>query len=120
MHARRGLLLLSIVSLFGVLVVLLALSRDFITSLIVVTVIGGVTAMIDALEWTLLQVNVRDELRGRVLGAWNMAIGMGWLGPVAIGAAADVIGVSNALSISGLMLFVVGVAAFASRGLRTA
>lgn len=120
MHARRGLLLLSIVSLFGVLVVLLALSRDFITSLIVVTVIGGVTAMIDALEWTLLQANVRDELRGRVLGAWNMAIGMGWLGPVAIGAAADVIGVSNALSISGLMLFVVGVAAFASRGLRTA
>lgn len=120
MHARRGLLLLSIVSLFGVLVVLLALSRDFMTSLIVVTVIGGVTAMIDALEWTLLQANVRDELRGRVLGAWNMAIGMGWLGPVVIGAAADVIGVSNALSISGIILFVVGSAAFGSRALRNA
>jgi transketolase C-terminal domain/subunit len=49
-----------------------------------------------------------------------MAIGMGWLGPLVIGAAADVIGVANALSISGLMLFVVGAAAFASRGLRTA
>lgn len=120
MHARRGLLLLSVVSLFGLLVVLLALSRDFVTSLIVVAVIGGVTAMIDALEWTLLQANVRDELRGRVLGAWNMAIGMGWLGPVVIGAAADVIGVSNALSISGIILFVVGSAAFGSRALRNA
>jgi MFS family permease len=120
LHARRGALLLAVVCAFGILVVFLAQSREFLLSLVVVTGIGGVAAMIDALEWTLLQASVRDNLRGRVLGVWNMAIGMGWLGPLVIGAAADVIGVANALSISGLMLFVVGAAAFASRGLRTA
>ena len=120
LHARRGLLLLSVTCMFGILIVLLARSSDFLFSLAVVTVLGAVTAMIDALEWTLLQASVRDAMRGRVLGAWNMAIGMGWIGPVVIGAAAGVIGVADALTISGFVLLAVGAAAFTSHRLRTA
>jgi hypothetical protein len=44
-----------------------------------------------------------------VLGAWNHAIGWGWIGPVALGAVAEGIGVDRALALSGALLALTGI-----------
>jgi sugar phosphate permease len=77
--------------------------------------------MVDALEWIMLQASVDDRLRGRVLGAWNVAIGFGWIGPLLLGAIADATEVRLAFVIAGGVLGAVAlVAAAASPRLRAA
>ncbi len=116
---RKGPMLLAVVSLFGVLLVGLALSRSFLLSVVIVGAVGAMAGMVDALEWMLLQASVAKRLRGRVLGAWNLAIGWGWIGPVVLGALAEWIGVGTALAFSGALLAVTGVlVALQSRMLR--
>lgn len=100
----RGLMLIGVFALFGALVVVLGNSTLFWLSVLAVAGIGGSAAMVDALEWMMLQDSVPNELRGRALGGWNFAIGWGWIGPVAVGALASTTSVSAALTISGTML----------------
>jgi MFS family permease len=104
---RRGLMLLTAVALFGVLIMLLGASTTFVLSLLVVAGIGAMAAMVDALEWIMLQASVPDRLRGRALGGWNLAIGLGWVGPIILGAVADLAGVRWALMLFGLLLIAV-------------
>ena len=82
--------------------------------------LGAVMAAVDALEWILLQSSVDDEFRGRAIGAWNLAIGFGWLGPILLGAAATQWGIAQSLAVSGLLLAVAGVVGAYSPGLRRA
>lgn len=118
---RQGRLLLWVIVSFGVLLVLLALSRLFALSILVVCGIGAMASMVDALEWMLLQANVDTRLRGRVLGAWTHAIGWGFLGPLVLGLLAERVGVANALALSGVLLVLTGaVTALRSRALRRA
>ena len=120
-RSQKGPMLLGAVSLFGLLLVALAVSRSFLLSALVVGGIGAMAAMIDALEWMLLQASVDKRLRGRVLGAWNLAIGWGWIGPVALGALSEWIGVGSALALSGALLALTGgLVALQSRVLRQA
>jgi hypothetical protein len=76
--------------------------------------IGASAAMVDALEWIMLQASVHAEVRGRALGGWNFAIGWGWLGPLGIGALADATSVPLALTLSGSLLVIFAVAALAA------
>ncbi len=120
-RSPKGPLLLGAVSLFGVLLVGLAVSQSFLLSMLIVGAVGAMAAMVDALEWMLLQASVDERLRGRVLGAWNLAIGWGWIGPVVLGALAEWIGVENALALSGALLALTGaLVASQSRLLRQA
>jgi len=117
----QGRLLLGVISGFGVLLIALSLSRVFAVSVLVCGGIGAMAAMVDALEWILLQASVDERLRGRVLGAWNHAIGWGWIGPVALGALAEGIGVDQALALSGTLLALTGIGvALQSAALRRA
>ena len=52
-----------------------------------------------------------DDLRGRVIGGWVLAISFGWVGQLALGAASQVVGVQWALAAAGAMVAVTGVAA---------
>ena len=71
----------------------------YVVSLCAAAGIGCCAAMIDALEWIMLQQSVEDGLRGRVLGAWNVAIGFGWIvGPLTLGALADATSVTLAFA----------------------
>jgi hypothetical protein len=63
--------------------------------------------MVDALEWIMLQSNVPDRLRGRALGGWIFAIGFGWLGPISLGALAEVTSVGRAVATGGSLLLMV-------------
>ena len=101
---RRGLMLIGAFAAFGALLVVLGNSTIFWLSVVAVGGIGASAAMIDALEWIMLQNSVPDELRGRALGGWNFAIGWGWIGPIGLGAIADAMGVPTALTLSGTVL----------------
>ena len=116
----RGVLLPIVIVSFGLLLGGLAVSRSFILSVGICAGIGAMAGLVDALEWTLLQASVDERLRGRVLGAWNHAIGWGWIGPVALGALAEGVGVQGALLLAGGLLALAGIASFASAALRRA
>jgi MFS family permease len=113
---RRGLMLIGVFLTFGALLVVLGNSTLFWLSVLAVAGIGASAAIVDALEWILLQESVPDELRGRALGGWNFAIGWGWIGPVSLGAVADATGVPTALSLSGTALVASAIATLALAG----
>ena len=115
----HGPLLVAVFVIFGLLVVVLGNSTVFWLSVAATAGIGASAAMVDALQWIMLQLNVRAGERGRALGGWNFAIGWGWIGPLTLGAVAEATSVPLALTLNGTLLVVVAVAAFAaSRTLR--
>ncbi|MFW6174945.1 MAG: MFS transporter [Chloroflexota bacterium] len=105
---RKGVLMSAVSLVFGVALIGLGVSELFPLSLAVVLVAGMMAAAFDALQWTLLQANVPDEMRGRVMGGWIFAIGFGWLGSLQLGAVSELAGVQAALALNGLMLGVLG------------
>ena len=110
----HGLMLVAAFVTFGLLVVVLGNSTIFWLSVAATVGIGVSAAMVDALQWTMLQINVGAEERGRALGGWHFAIGWGWVGPLALGALAEEAGVPAALTLSGALLVVFAVACLAS------
>lgn len=107
-YRHKGPLLAGVVAAFGLLVVGVAISEVFAISLLILAGVGAAMAAVDALEWILLQAAVADEFRGRVIGAWNVAIGFGWVGPVVLGGTASILGVQPSLAIFGSLLVMVG------------
>ena len=110
----HGLMLVTVFLTFGLLVVVLGNSTAFWLSVAATAGIGASAAMVDALQWIMLQVSVGAEVRGRVLGGWNFAIGWGWLGPLALGAVAEAASVPAALTLSGTLLVIFALASLAS------
>ena len=110
----RGLMLVGVFVTLGLLVVVLGNSTIFWLSVAATVGIGASAAMVDALQWTMLQVNVAAEERGRALGGWNFAIGWGWIGPLALGAVAEAAGVPAALTLSGALLVVFALVSLAA------
>jgi len=120
-RVRLGVLFLGVLTVFGVLMIAIGLSPWFVMSLLIAGGIGCVAAMFDTLQWIMLQAGVSDELRGRVLGAWNVAIGLGWIGPLILGAVADLVSVTAAFALAGVILLVTaGLTAALSPRLRSA
>lgn len=104
---RLGLAFLVIFGTFGVLMIVIGSAPWYALSFAAAVAIGSCTALIDAIEWILLQQAVDEHLRGRVLGAWNVAIGFGWIvGPLTLGAFADATSVGLAFGIAGTILIV--------------
>ena len=99
---RLGIVFLCVFGAFGALMVVVGSAPWYLVSLGAAAGIGCCVALIDALEWILLQQSVSDSLRGRVLGSWNVAIGFGWIvGPLTLGALADATSVQAAFALSG-------------------
>ena len=103
---RKGPLLLAVTAGYGIGLIGVASSSNLIMALIVVTMVGAAASMFDAMQWTLLQANVPDRLRGRVIGGWVFAIGFGWVGHLSMGAVGELIGVRWALGGAGLVVAV--------------
>ncbi len=119
--ARKGLLITVVTIGYGVALLALASSSLFPVSLVIVLGVGVMAAGVDALQWTLLQANVPDEMRGRAVGGWIFAIGFGWVGALELGALGEALGVQAAIAINGAVLAAVGVGALAfARRLRRA
>ena len=75
-------------------------------SVILLSGFGLAQGIFDTLEIILLQKNVPDTMRGRVMGAWTFCIGVGPIGAMFLGYLAERIGAQSALGISGLLLVI--------------
>ena len=103
---RKGPLLLAITAGYGIGLMGVATSANLLVALILVAMVGAAASMFDAMQWTLLQANVPDRLRGRVIGGWVFAIGFGWVGHLAMGAVGELVGVRWAIGGSGLVVVI--------------
>ena len=74
-----------------------------------VTLVGAMAAGFDAMQLTLLQATVPDNMRGRVVGGWIFAIGFGWVGHLAMGAVGDAVGVRWAIGGAGVVVVMTSV-----------
>jgi len=111
---RMGFTFAIVYLLFGAMVVVVGASPWYAVSLLAAAGIGACAALVDALEWVMLQGSVDDRLRGRALGAWNLTIGLGWVvGPLTMGAFADAAGVTTAFTTAGIIVMVTAVLALA-------
>jgi MFS family permease len=110
-YRRKGALLLSVIAGFGLLLIVLAGTSVFGVALIVVGGVGAVAAMTDTLEWVLLQGSVASPQRGRALGIWSMAIGVGWVGSIVLGLIAEAWGVQAAFVLAGGLLAMIAAGA---------
>ncbi|MEO2004865.1 MAG: MFS transporter [Candidatus Poribacteria bacterium] len=113
---RKELLLVCVTAGYGLTLVAFAASGAFAVSLVLVMGVGAMAALFDAIQWTLLQQYVPDDLRGRAIAGWVFAISFGWIGQLALGAASEAFGVQWALGGAGALVVLVGLAA--SRHLR--
>jgi len=114
--SRKGLLAIGIIFIYGVGLISLGISEIFPVSLLIVSVVGIMASSFDALQWTLLMANVPDDMRGRAMGGWIFAIGFGWAGSLELGLIAEVYSVSWALSVNGIGLLILGIAALMFAG----
>ena len=90
---RRGRLLLAGNVFFGLAVIAFALSRNLALSCLCLLLVGGGMVWITTTVNTLLQMLVRDEMRGRVMSMYALAfLGLPPVGGLLIGALAEAIG----------------------------
>ncbi len=111
--SRKGPLLLGIAMGYGLGLMGVATSPNLIMALLLVTMVGAAASMFDAMEWTLLQANVPNRLRGRAIGGWVFAIGFGWVGHLAMGAVGEAFGVRWAIGGAGLIVVATSLIALA-------
>lgn len=79
------------------MVAVFALSTVFVLSFAILVLAGIGWSMMVTLNQTLLQINVEDAFRGRVLALYTMAGGLTPFGNLAMGASADYFGVQGAV-----------------------
>ncbi len=108
---RKGLLLIFIALSYGLFVATFSAFGSFVVALILIMGVGASAAAFDAMQWTLLQMNVPEDMRGRAIGAWLFAIGFGWVGHLGLGAASELFGVQWALAGAGSIVFITGLVA---------
>ena len=108
---RRGLLLFAIMTTFGLSLMSLVLSTNIVYYVAALTIAHACAMCGDTLHMTLMQDNVRDDERGRAMGAWTLSIGVAPVGHLGLGALASNIGAPRALLASGSTLLVMSLAA---------
>ena len=119
--AKKGLLLIGIAVSYGIFVSTFSASGSYAVALVLILGVGASAAAFDAMQWTLLQLNVPDDMRGRAVGAWVFAIGFGWIGHLGLGAVAENAGVQWALAVAGLSVILAAMIALSgSKELRKA
>jgi hypothetical protein len=100
----KGKLFLAVLLLFGASLILLASSSTLALALVAVAMVSGLASLTDLLSQTLVQSAVANDLRGRAMGSWILAIGLGPVGHLQIGALAAIAGVTLALVTNGVLL----------------
>ncbi len=66
---------------------------------------GGIkTSGFDAMQHTMLQLNVSDSQRGRAMGIWMLSIGFGPVGQAMLGGITEALGSSFALAMCGVAM----------------
>jgi MFS family permease len=85
----------------GAFIVLFALSTVYLLSLVLVLLVGFLFQIFMTSNFTLVQVIVPDHIRGRVLSIRMIAIGLGPIGMLLLGAGAQAFGPAQATAAMG-------------------
>lgn len=85
--------------LYMAMVFFFALSTVFLLSFAILVLAGVGWSMMVTLNQTLLQINVEDAFRGRVLSLYSMASGVQPFGNLGMGLTADAFGVQTAVAV---------------------
>ena len=102
-------LLVLITLAYGSFLVLFASWDLFPLSMALIAGVGMSAGAFDAMQWTLLQRNAPEHMRGRVIGGWVFAIGFGWIGHLSLGAIGELVGVQWALGGAGALVLTTGI-----------
>ncbi|MBL7079731.1 MFS transporter [Candidatus Bathyarchaeota archaeon] len=106
-YKYKGRIQLGLFLAFGVSLILFANSSLYPLSLFFIGIVGITAAGHDAMQHILFQLNVTEEQRGRAMGIWQLSIGFGVLGSVALGALAETLGASLAQSVYGAVMVII-------------
>jgi len=98
----RGVAIIGGAAAFGVFVSLFAVSRAMPVSMATLFAAGFASGIYLNVGMTALQMEVPDELRGRVMGIWSMTWFLAPVGGFFAGVAASMIGVSTTVTVGGL------------------
>ncbi len=116
---RRGLAYLFVIFAFGASILLLSVEGALLFTVCAVALVALLATTSDVLTQSMMQLSVANELRGRAMGVWVLAVGIAPIGHLQFGALSVVIGLSNTLAVNGAILVVVGlVVALAAPRLR--
>ena len=109
-HVRRkGIVAVAMQVTFGALMVAFALSRDLVLSYAVLFLAGASLMIVFAMFMTLVQSNVEDRLRGRIVSVYSLAFrGAMPLGNLVAGFLATSLTAPRVLVLDGLVLVTVG------------
>jgi MFS family permease len=100
----KGKLLTWSVFLFSFLLINFSLSKSYIWSIVSLILLGSISLPATAVINTLLQVNVPDEFRGRIMGLFMITFaGIMPFGSLISGSLAQAIGIQAALFLCGLV-----------------
>ena len=108
---HKGLLMLGAALAFGLAVVLFSQSRSIPVSLATLVLLGAGSMTFMAVNQTIIQMMVPEEVRGRVMGLYIMSWGLMPLGSLPAGVLADVIGAPAIVAIGGGITVVVALGA---------
>jgi MFS family permease len=107
---RMGAAFLGVQIVLGLLLAAFALSRTFELSLLLLFMCGMFYMAVFSISFSLLQLTVPDELRGRVISIYMVALRSGGpIGALVAGALADAFSAPTVMAINGLALSLVGV-----------
>jgi predicted MFS family arabinose efflux permease len=106
---RKGILAVAMQMAFGALMAGFALSRSPVLSYVLLALAGASLMVVFAMFMTLVQANVEDRLRGRVVSVYSLAFrGAMPLGNLAAGFFASLSSAPTVLIANGLVMLAVG------------
>ena len=103
---RRGMLLLFNGIFWGIALMGLSQSPNYLVAIPFLLIIGLLSSVFMSMNMTLMQLYSAPEMRGRVMSIAMMTFGMMPIGALPFGTLAEYIGTPNALTLSGLTLSV--------------
>ena len=116
---RLGVVWLAMIAAFGLEVMALGLAPTLPVAVVVTVAIALCAVASDVLTQSMMQLSVPSALRGRAMGAWQVAVGFSPIGHLEMGLLAGRVGTAGALLLNGAALVLVAVGAgAASRRLR--
>ena len=101
---NKGYWLIATGALWGLLVALFALSETFITATVCIALIGFISAVNMSMNRSLVQLQVEQHMRGRIMSIDMMSHGLMPLGVLPIGYIAETVSISAGLVTSGIIL----------------
>jgi MFS family permease len=94
-------------ALWGLAVALFALASSFYLSMLIIAIVGYVSAVNMSMNRSLVQLQVEQHMRGRIMSIDLMSHGLMPLGILPIGYIAETVSVQAGLATSGTILFLV-------------